>query len=154
MPLSLSGVLLLVLDIIPLEKCHLNLDFDDICDNKLGYNYFKNFLETKMAVDVLDLWSSFTENDEKCGNEEIFSKSKSDNELCSNSNVAKKNYAPLSGSDNIERSSNSSFVNEKLFKLPDDVRTKITSLVNKSTDNLTEADGNILKPVLSEMLLE
>lgn len=122
-----------------MEKCHLNLDFDDLYHNKIGYNYFKHFLETKMNMDVLSLWSSIREN--KSFRSDSCEDQKNSNSVCP-------------ASESYKTSAPSPVISEKLLKLPDDVRNRITSITSKSPDDFTNADVDILAPILREILLE
>lgn len=145
-------------EIVPLEKCYLNPNFDDIfCDNRMGYNYFNNFLETKMtATEIFHLWSEISTSSDYFTNKSA----KGEDSVVSESHpTSMKIDAHLDNCDSGSETNTSllvPFVNEKFGKLSDHWRNKTASLVaNKSNaDELPDACLDSLQPVTIDILHE
>ncbi|XP_065214395.1 A-kinase anchor protein 10, mitochondrial [Planococcus citri] len=130
------------------QKCYLNATLDDIFrDNKIGYNYFKNFLESKpMTVEVLHLWSRISTNQSLKDGDVVTS----DNQSATAAFAVRKMDSLLDGE--AQANTSTSAIGGKL---PDHLRNKLALLSNKgNVDDLSQADLDALKSIANELLRE
>lgn len=136
-------------DIIPLEKFRLNPNsLEDIHENKTLYIYFKYFLESKMAVDILRLYELLNHTDKRSINKS----SKYRQSLGAHRNHIEKEYED-NGNNNSLNSID--LIQNILFGLRVDIRAKIIPENDKINEDTNFIDlSNSLIPLIYGMLTE